>query len=235
MRELGHHAEEMREWAHPHYAEKKRELAHASSCAFALQWFADRWVERYAKNQNLKPLRCLCYNWLSINKTTTTGKPYGGKRFCAHGNDLKAFFTQHGPSFMSSNNSLFAIPANQEFVYIHCRKNDPTDPVSFILTQMRSSSGFGRFRVCYLLYNYMISLKKCWVYCVLYSCRSLKKCWMPSFYEICVHLSRFFFLSGCKFWWNFLSSGKVQWQYVHVKIVLKLMDTYLICWMRKIL
>ncbi|XP_025084396.1 protein smg8-like isoform X2 [Pomacea canaliculata] len=41
-----------------------------------------------------------------------------------------------------SNNSLFAIPANQEFVYIHCRKNDPTDPVSFILTQMRSSSGF---------------------------------------------------------------------------------------------
>ncbi|PVD35298.1 hypothetical protein C0Q70_02258 [Pomacea canaliculata] len=43
---------------------------------------------------------------------------------------------------LSSNNSLFAIPANQEFVYIHCRKNDPTDPVSFILTQMRSSSGF---------------------------------------------------------------------------------------------
>lgn len=55
------------------------------------------------------------------------------------------------------------------------------------------------------------------------------------FYEICVHLSRFSFLSGCKVWWNFLSSGKVQWQYVHVKIVLKLMDTYLICWMRKIL
>lgn len=38
-----------------------------------------------------------------------------------------------------SNNSLFAVPANQEFVYIHNRKADINDPVLYFLLQLRNS------------------------------------------------------------------------------------------------
>ncbi|KAK3104605.1 hypothetical protein FSP39_006005, partial [Pinctada imbricata] len=41
-----------------------------------------------------------------------------------------------------SNNSLFAVPANQEFVYIHTSVPMATDPVSFYLKLMRESSPF---------------------------------------------------------------------------------------------
>ena len=37
-----------------------------------------------------------------------------------------------------SNNSLFAVPANQEFVYVHCQDVDTSDPVSYYLGQLRN-------------------------------------------------------------------------------------------------
>ena len=39
-----------------------------------------------------------------------------------------------------SNNSLFAVPANQEFVFIHTSVSTATDPVNFYLNLMRQSS-----------------------------------------------------------------------------------------------
>ncbi|XP_071144802.1 nonsense-mediated mRNA decay factor SMG8-like [Mytilus edulis] len=39
-----------------------------------------------------------------------------------------------------SNNSLFAVPANQEFVYIHTKKEEISDPVSFYLQQLRMNN-----------------------------------------------------------------------------------------------
>ncbi|KAL5015428.1 hypothetical protein ScPMuIL_009698 [Solemya velum] len=43
-----------------------------------------------------------------------------------------------------SNNSLFAVPANQEFVYVHGVKTEITDPVTFYLQQLRNNSSFTR-------------------------------------------------------------------------------------------
>ncbi|KAL3861502.1 hypothetical protein ACJMK2_007534 [Sinanodonta woodiana] len=39
-----------------------------------------------------------------------------------------------------SNNSLFAVPANQEFVYVHCKQNEMADPTSYYLNQLRHDS-----------------------------------------------------------------------------------------------
>ncbi|XP_053379318.1 nonsense-mediated mRNA decay factor SMG8-like isoform X1 [Mercenaria mercenaria] len=39
-----------------------------------------------------------------------------------------------------SNNSLFAVPANQEFVFIHVYQNEAADPVSFFLQQIRDNT-----------------------------------------------------------------------------------------------
>ncbi|KAK7494187.1 hypothetical protein BaRGS_00014660 [Batillaria attramentaria] len=48
-----------------------------------------------------------------------------------------------------SNNSLFAVPANQEFVFVHCRKNEATEPVNFFLTLMRNNTGLDSPRKSY--------------------------------------------------------------------------------------
>ncbi|XP_052717339.1 nonsense-mediated mRNA decay factor SMG8-like isoform X1 [Crassostrea angulata] len=39
-----------------------------------------------------------------------------------------------------SNNSLFAVPANQEFVYIHTERSEVVDPVAYYLEQLRQNS-----------------------------------------------------------------------------------------------
>ncbi|XP_062606772.1 nonsense-mediated mRNA decay factor SMG8-like isoform X1 [Saccostrea cucullata] len=39
-----------------------------------------------------------------------------------------------------SNNSLFAVPANQEFVYVHTERSEVTDPVAYYLEQLRLNS-----------------------------------------------------------------------------------------------
>ena len=41
-------------------------------------------------------------------------------------------------SWSDSNNSLFAVPANQEFVYIHSRRNEATEPITFLLNFMKN-------------------------------------------------------------------------------------------------
>ncbi|XP_029644947.1 protein SMG8 [Octopus sinensis] len=38
-----------------------------------------------------------------------------------------------------SNNSLFAVPANQEFVFINSRRSDSSDPVAYFLLQLRNT------------------------------------------------------------------------------------------------
>ncbi|KAH3818615.1 nonsense-mediated mRNA decay factor SMG8-like isoform X1 [Dreissena polymorpha] len=38
-----------------------------------------------------------------------------------------------------SNNSLFAVPANQEFVFLHVCENEAADPVKFFLSQLREN------------------------------------------------------------------------------------------------
>ena len=40
-----------------------------------------------------------------------------------------------------SNNSLFAVPANQEFVYIQTSQSEATDPVNFFLQQLCLGGG----------------------------------------------------------------------------------------------
>lgn len=39
-----------------------------------------------------------------------------------------------------SNNSLFAVPANQEFVFIHTEWSEVIDPVAYYLEQLRQNS-----------------------------------------------------------------------------------------------
>ena len=39
---------------------------------------------------------------------------------------------------LASNNSLFAVPANQEFVYINTKKNETSEPVTCLLNLLKS-------------------------------------------------------------------------------------------------
>ena len=43
--------------------------------------------------------------------------------------------------FIFSNNSLFAVPANQEFVYIKTSQSEAADPVNFFLQQLCLGGG----------------------------------------------------------------------------------------------
>ncbi|XP_041359908.1 protein smg8-like isoform X2 [Gigantopelta aegis] len=43
-----------------------------------------------------------------------------------------------------SNNSLFAVPANQEFVFVNCRSSEVADPVGMYLQQLKSYSVSGK-------------------------------------------------------------------------------------------
>lgn len=51
-----------------------------------------------------------------------------------------------------SNNSLFAVPANQEFVFIHTERSEVIDPVAYYLEQLRQNSTIvkdsGEFYLC---------------------------------------------------------------------------------------
>ena len=55
------------------------------------------------------------------------------------------FWTHNSIYFLFfSNNSLFAVPANQEFVYIHTKKQEISDPVSYYLQQLRMNNSIGK-------------------------------------------------------------------------------------------